>query len=115
MMSIYGTGPFYNPLFFAFPDDYLAYENVTYNIMIGPSFKLGVNSDTLDQDETTFYFPAGLWCNIFNVEEPCVTYASGQMVTLPSKAADFYLHLYEGNIVPLQNATALGILNTKQL
>jgi alpha-glucosidase (family GH31 glycosyl hydrolase) len=47
MMSLYGTGSFYNPLFFSFPDDINAYDNTHYNIMIGPAFKLSINSDSL--------------------------------------------------------------------
>jgi hypothetical protein len=47
-MSVFGTGPFFNPLFFEFPDDPNAYLAIPLNIMIGPSLKLGVNTVKLD-------------------------------------------------------------------
>jgi alpha-glucosidase (family GH31 glycosyl hydrolase) len=39
--------PFYKPVFFSFPDDRNTYTNITYNVMLGDSLKLSVNSDTL--------------------------------------------------------------------
>jgi len=117
-MSVYGTGPFYNPLFFSFPDDMNAYQAIQYNVMIGPALKLSVNSDTMGADQvnnkTDFYFPAGIWCNVFVPTEKCIP-STGQNLTLSSKAYDFYLHLYEGNLVMLQNATALNIMTSKEL
>jgi alpha-glucosidase (family GH31 glycosyl hydrolase) len=41
------TTPFFNALFFEFPDDEEAYKNVQYNIMLGPSLKLSVLTDKL--------------------------------------------------------------------
>jgi len=47
MLSMNGTGTFYKPLFFEFPEDLNAYQNLTNNIMLGSSLKLSVNSQNL--------------------------------------------------------------------
>jgi len=46
-MSVFGTGPFYNPLFFEFPEDPEAYNNIPLNIMLGSALQLGVNTVAL--------------------------------------------------------------------
>ena len=56
-MSVFGSGPFYNPMFYAFPDDMNAYKNSSVNIMLGDALKLSVNTVALNQNITTFYFP----------------------------------------------------------
>ena len=56
-MSIFGTGPFFNPMFYSFPDDMNAYKNTSVNIMLGDALKLSVNTVALNQNVTTFYFP----------------------------------------------------------
>jgi hypothetical protein len=43
-MSVFGTGPFFNPLFFSFPDDTNAYIDTSNNIMLGGALKLSVNA-----------------------------------------------------------------------
>lgn len=113
--SVYGNGPFFNPMFYEFPDDLNAFNDVQYNIMLGPALKLSVNSNKLGQNSTTFYFPAGTWCNVFNSSDPCITGTKGSYVNKQTKAFDFYLHLYQGNIVPMQDATTLNVNNTMQL
>lgn len=65
-ISLNGDHQFFKPLFYAFPEDTNAYLNITYNVMLGNSLKLSINSDTLNQNTTWFYFPAGTWCNILN-------------------------------------------------
>lgn len=72
LMNI-GTGPVYKPLFFDFPDDMNAYQNQTNNVMVGDSLKLGVLSNAIGLNSSEFYFPAGLWCNVFNGTEKCFT------------------------------------------
>lgn len=37
--------------------------------MLGDALKLSINSNTLDQNTTEFYFPDGTWCNLFNKTE----------------------------------------------
>lgn len=92
-LSTYGGAPFYKPLFFEFPDDINAYNNITYNIMLGDSLKLSILSDKTGQNQTDFYFPAGTWCNILKPTDKCFTNESGSTKTLRTKAYDAYVHL----------------------
>jgi len=62
-------GAFYKPMYFEFPDDPLAYKEVRDNVMLGTSLKLSVLSTEVSRNETLFYFPKGVWCNIFNKGE----------------------------------------------
>jgi len=72
MLNQKGTGTFYKPLFFEFPEDMNAYQNITNNIMLGSALKLSVNSEKLGQNTTWFYFPAGTWCNLYKPKDyPC--------------------------------------------
>lgn len=43
-LSLQGSGTFYKPLFFEFPEDVNAYQNLTNNVMLGSSLKLSVNA-----------------------------------------------------------------------
>lgn len=103
-------GTLYKPLFFEFPDDAKAYEDQPYNIMLGKAMKLGINSNVLGQDETTFLFPKGTWCDLFNVTIPCTVNEGDASIEqlLPSKAYNFHLHLREGYIVPMQDVVAMN-------
>jgi len=107
-------GAFYKPLFFEFPDDINATWAQEHNIMLGSALKLSVQSTTLGQNMTDFYFPAGTWCDVFNRTRGtagCQTFTTGQNVTLETKAWNFYVHLLEGHIVPMQDAA----LNTSTI
>lgn len=57
-----GSGTFYKPMFFEFPDDEKTYVNISSNVMIGSALKLSINSDNQTRELSDFYFPAGLWC-----------------------------------------------------
>jgi alpha-glucosidase (family GH31 glycosyl hydrolase) len=105
-------GAFYKPLFFEFPDDPRSYYDLNLNVMIGSGLKLAVQSNTIGQNTTEFYFPPGGWCNVFNPEKGCSHSNLGEIKELPTKADDFYLHIREGYIVPMQNATVLNINTT---
>jgi len=107
-------GTFFKPLFFEFDSDPNTLENQELNIMLGSALKLSVLSNTLDQNTTDFYFPAGTWCEM---KKPyaCVTYMEGQKVNLPTKVYDFHLHLREGYMVPYQDAQSLGVMNSVEL
>ena len=59
-------GAFYKPLFFEFPGEAGAYENQELNIMLGSAAKLGIQSKATDVNTTDFYFPEGLWCDVYN-------------------------------------------------
>ena len=80
--------------------------------MLGGALKLSVLTNALNQNTTSFYFPAGIWCNVFVPTEPCMNLAEGESKDLQTKAGDFYVHLYESHIVPMQDATALGVTTT---
>lgn len=99
MVSTQGTGTFYKPLFFEFPEDPNAYNSITYNIMLGQALKLSINSESLTQETTNFYFPAGIWCDIIALT-PCISSTTGQIVSMPNKLDDFGLHLRQGFIIP---------------
>jgi hypothetical protein len=64
---------------------------------------------------TWFYFPSGVWCNVFPHDgETCIT-STGQAMEMRSKAYDFYLHIREGHIIPMQDAKKLGVMKTADL
>eukprot|EP00347_Sterkiella_histriomuscorum_P022543 403338093 len=113
--SIYGMKNFYKPLFFSFPEDPNAYEQIQYNVMIGDALKLGVLSDKINQNTTQFYYPAGTWCNVFNPDrDPCII-STGQYIEKRSLAYDFYLNLREGYLIPFQDAYKINAQTTNDL
>jgi len=64
--SIIGGG-FFKPLFFAYPNDDGALDAPQeLNVMLGDALKLSINSNTLNKNDTDFYFPAGYWCNVLS-------------------------------------------------
>jgi alpha-glucosidase (family GH31 glycosyl hydrolase) len=112
-------GTFYKPLFFEFPDDAGAYEAPMLNVMLGRSLKLGVPSTETTIGNTDFYYPKGLWCDVFG-KAKCRTQATSGNVTITGTSlGDFYLELREGHLIPFQDAatlhTALKVNNTEDL
>lgn len=76
--------------------------------MLGSNIKLSVLSNALGQDTTDFYFPAGTWCSMFqNIGDQACFTSTGQNKTFATKAYNFYVHLFENSIVPMQNVTNL--------
>ena len=114
LQSRNGGAGVYRPLFFDYPNDMEAYKNVTHNVMIGDSLKLSILSDAVGQNYTEFYFPAGTWCNVINDIEPCFT-SKGEWKELRTKAYDYYLHIKEGSIVPLQNGKEIKPITVSQM
>lgn len=57
-------GSFFKPIFFEFPNDPLAYQNVEINILLGDALKASIQStDGKDSIASTeYYFPEGTWC-----------------------------------------------------
>jgi hypothetical protein len=51
-------------MFFEFPEDYNAYNDIVYNIMLGSALKLSINPEDLSMITKDYYFPAGLWCAV---------------------------------------------------
>lgn len=111
-------GVFMRPLFFEFPDDQGAYKDQYNSVMLGEGLKLAILTNAVNQNSTDFYFPAGTWCNINKKgmkTETCSKYATGQDVTLDTYAFNFYLHLREGYIVPMQDTYSLNFSTTVDL
>ena len=97
----------YKPLFFEFPEDPGAYTDIPNNVMIGQALKTSVNAVNLTQTETDFYFPAGTWCSLFEPVGDCITTEIGQTWPLPSTLRNSFVHIREGFVVPMQDATKL--------
>jgi alpha-glucosidase (family GH31 glycosyl hydrolase) len=106
-------GAFYKPLFFTFPDDAGAYTvSQNHNVMLGSRLKLSIQSTTLSKDggdNTDFYFPAGVWCDVFNKKgtESCMTLTESTTITMSTKPYEFYLHIFQGSVVPMQDGKNL--------
>ena len=57
--------------------------------MLGGALKLSINSDTLDQNNTDYYFPQGLWCSISGTAVDKCFNSTGLVKNYPSKAYDY--------------------------
>jgi alpha-glucosidase (family GH31 glycosyl hydrolase) len=103
-LSLKGSGTFYKPLFFEFPEDPNASQDITLNVMLGSALKLSINSKDISAPTTNYYFPQGLWCPLMGntKNEGCfIAPANGVSLNYPSGLTDYQLHLREGYIVPL--------------
>ena len=70
--------------------------------MLGDALKLSINSNALNQNVTEFYFPDGIWCNLFNKTEGKNSCLEGKnSYNRSSKAYQFDVHLKDGFIVPM--------------
>lgn len=97
------SGALFRPLFFEFPDDTGSLDAPQeLNAMLGSALKLSINSNTLNKNETDFYFPAGTWCNVLTASgtNTCFT-STGESKTMRTKAYDAYVHIRESYIVPM--------------
>ena len=85
--------------------------------MLGDALKLGINSNVLDQNMTSIKFPPGVWCNLFNTTKKCTTNSGNTTISTSqsTKADEFYLHLRDGYIVPMQDAFLLKVNTTADL
>jgi alpha-glucosidase (family GH31 glycosyl hydrolase) len=105
----------YKPLFFEFPNDNGAFNDIANNVMLGGALKTSVNAKSLNATMTNFYFPAGTWCSVFAPVGNCIYNAVSQNVSLPSGLDQSYVHLREGYIVPMQDAVAINAKTTADL
>ena len=109
LVSVNG-GTFWKPLFFEFPDEAHAYDDIERNVMIGPSIKfspmIGNSSDT----SQSFIMPAGRWCNIINYE--FLTASKISDVSMATTSSSLNLHLRPGHIIPIQRDAELAKVNT---
>lgn len=89
-------------MFFEFPDDTKAYNDITLNVMIGNALKVSFNSEHQSQNETEFYFPAGIWCDLIRPATPCISSTTGQSLKMSTLVYETYLHIRQGHVVPYQ-------------
>ena len=82
--------------------------------MLGSALKLGVLSNKVGVNSTDFYFPTGTWCNVFDPSERCIS-TLGEKQKRQSKAYDYYVHLREGYIIPVQDAFQINALTIADL
>jgi alpha-glucosidase (family GH31 glycosyl hydrolase) len=73
--------------------------------MWGDSIKLSLQSDTTIHNRNwNFVFPKGVWCDIFNITQPCVNMTESGYSNM---TADVGAFIREGHIIPFQNGTDL--------
>ena len=60
-------------MFFEFPEDMNTYTDLMHNVMLGEALKLSINSDSVNTTTTTYYFPAGVWCDLHHPDVKCIT------------------------------------------
>lgn len=107
-------GMFWKPLFFEFPDEQHAYDNIERNIMIGPAIKMSSILEPGQIQTQPFIFPPGVWCNI--IDYTCIKTTTTSDQTLKTTADQLNLHLRMGYIIPLQrNAVTTRVNNTVEL
>lgn len=110
MMQIsYGGGSYLKPVFFEFPLNTETYDSSYNTFMIGRSLKVSQTIDKLGSKETNFYFPAGSWCPVWNMSEPCIGGDSPMSVPLRDSADVSNLHLREGFFAPMVNISNVTI------
>ena len=109
LVSVNG-GTFWKPLFFKFPEEAHAYDDIERNIMIGPSIKFFPMIDNSSDTSQSFIMPAGRWCNIINYE--FLTMSKLSDVSLPTTASILNLHFKPGRIIPVQRDAESVKVNT---
>jgi len=91
-MSLVG-GSFWKPLFFEYPNDPAAYNDIEINILLGNALKLSMETRVLPSVSTKYYFPEGYWCQILpKLDGACIDSDGSQEkgnVTFPSALADY--------------------------
>jgi alpha-glucosidase (family GH31 glycosyl hydrolase) len=73
MVSMGNSSTYYKPMFFEFPEDPNAFDDIANNVMLGPAIKTSVNARDLTSPTTDFYFPQGTWCSLFEPVGECIT------------------------------------------
>jgi len=102
---------FYQPMFFEFPHEPMAYSSsLENNVMLSTQLKLSMQSSHINKNVTEFWFPPGIWCDIFNDKgiDGCMNLTEGISMNMSTKAYEFYLHIREGSVVPMQDGTELA-------
>jgi len=114
LSSNYG-GVVFQPIFFQFPNDEVAYNNIDFQFMLGDALLVSPVLN-LQENNITAYFPNANW-NEFpsgkNVTDFNASASSGVYVNLPGSFNTLNVHLRGGSILPYQNAT--NLTRTSQL
>lgn len=103
-------GAFWKPLFFEYPNENHAYDDIERNIMIGPALKFSPMIHNSTSTTESFILPSGKWCNI--IDYSCVSNSKMQDVSLPTTPDKLNLHLRPGYIIPLQRNAVSTSSNT---
>ena len=124
MMALEG-GSFFKPLFYEYPLDMNAYQDINFNILLGDALKLSMETENLDFMTKTstrkYYFPQGRWCQILppvaNPATDCFDSPGGDTGTLTyeTKLDSYWIHLRNGYMVPYQDATLNKVRKTLDL
>lgn len=79
-------------------------------MLLGPALKLGVMATATGVNTTNYFFPAGRWCEVICHKgvDCCFTQETSGQKEWPALANDYALHLIEGNIIPMQDATTIA-------
>jgi alpha-glucosidase (family GH31 glycosyl hydrolase) len=89
-------GSCFDPLFYYYPEDDKAFENVEASFIVGGALKV---SPVLQPNMATYesYFPAGAWVSLRDFS--IINNTVGQMVNLTA-ANTVQVHLKEGSLIP---------------
>ncbi|MCO5599251.1 hypothetical protein L7F22_053352 [Adiantum nelumboides] len=93
--------PVARPLFFTFPEDIFTL-NISSQFLLGRGLLV---SPVLEAgaENVTAYFPKGTWYSLSDVGHEMVE-SQGSLITLPSPWDTVNVHVYEGTIIPMQEA-----------
>lgn len=107
-------GSLFSPLFYQYPSEEGAYEDITHSFMIGDAIKITPVLEESAQNVRS-YFPKDKW---FDVRAETVThnYEDGKFIDLPAPWDSVNIHMRGGTIVPWLNSTGNtteSLLNSK--
>jgi hypothetical protein len=92
----------FDPLFFAYPDVEMAFEDIESTFMVGDALKVSPVLQAQGNDTTyDVFFPYGGWVNMTagDYKTMAVTNETGEMVSLPFPADTVHVHLKPGAVV----------------
>jgi hypothetical protein len=99
MQDVIGNGgALIRPLFYEFDSDKDAYYDINQNFMIGDSIKIAFVTNATDTKQSSFYFPAGTWCELMG-RAACVTGPKHMMMDTNDVMMNL-MYVRSGYIVP---------------
>lgn len=117
-------GVYFKPMFFDYPEDTDLYEKNYNDFLIGDSLKVSIETSNLGTTNSDFYFPNGVWCSLWAMDEPCLEItgdvtkgpAQANVQTLKSTADVSHVHAKAGSIVPTANLKSINsIMSTADM